>query len=77
MEINSERFLKMTSLDWKNLANWIAYAWDQISLKEKCHSIAQENFAFDKKGGYVQIVCIKPEIDQIVNVIDQIVNVID
>ena len=30
-----------------------------------------------KKGFYVQIVCIKSEIDQIVNVIDQIVNVID
>ena len=30
-----------------------------------------------KRRFYVQIVCIKSEIDQIVNVIDQIVNVID
>ena len=38
---NKQRtLLKMTSSDQKILANWIAYAWDEISLKEKCHSIA-------------------------------------
>ena len=43
---------------------WIAYAWDHVSLKEKCRSIAYEIFKTRNisefciwNGLYVQIVC--------------------
>ena len=54
--------------------NSLCLGLDFIERKMSQHSLGK--FCILKEG-YVQIVCIKPEIDQIVNVIDQIVNVID